>query len=339
MLDAETYLADKLENYMEVDSSEVSGHCPFCSDYKNRFFFNIDKGVGVCHNCEESKNLAALVSYYEQISYGEAVRMIKEGETSLSEDIELTIRIAGERGISHLKKERNVYTELKEPEWPNYAIALGPEVHHRHQDNIHLLRATKYLEGRGVNKHIMLKMGMRVILWDKMLGRIAIPTTRQGATYAWLFRDATGKAEKKELRTRGSQLKRLLYNLDNVVGKPKCVVTEGVFDAHAVGHLGVAAFGKTLSEDQIMLLEEADFDEVVFCFDSDAHKAIIKTAKKLEQRSTFKAKIKVCFLNDEEGDPGGMDRERLTARIEAASNWDNLQWVRDHLKASKPRRT
>ena len=59
----------------------------------------------------------------------------------------------------------------------------------------------------------------------------------------------------------------------------RVVVTEGVFDAIAIGDLAVASFGKSLSQRQLGLLK--GFKEVVFYWDEDAYDEVERYATEL----------------------------------------------------------
>lgn len=66
------------------------------------------------------------------------------------------------------------------------------------------------------------------------------------------------------------------------------VLTEGVFDAHAVNSLtsyySVCTFGKKISDDQIQLLQKAGVERVILAWDKNAKTQIERAVKKLSGR-------------------------------------------------------
>ncbi len=114
-----------------------------------------------------------------------------------------------------------------------------------------------------------------------------------------------------------STLSTTLYNLWRVTG-PVVVVTEGVFDALALGTLGVAILGSHLSQPQIKLLAKKDI--VLFALDPDvydepAKRENVHTAiDTLQNRGTIVEKVDI----PEDEDPDSLGQKRLWTIVEDA---------------------
>lgn len=84
-------------------------------------------------------------------------------------------------------------------------------------------------------------------------------------------RKESGKFEKppKYFTMPGFDKSQNLFNYDNAIQSDLVVVTEGAFDAMAVGRCAVAAFGKRLSDEQVSILRTR-WKLVVLLLDPDA---------------------------------------------------------------------
>ncbi|SRR5215204_1287807 len=82
----------------------------------------------------------------------------------------------------------------------------------------------------------------------------------------------------------GFKKSKTLYNWDRAKQGKQIVITEGIFDANRVGISGVASFGKSLSEVQMLLLRESKATRIILLYDRDALKASKIMAHELARR-------------------------------------------------------
>lgn len=102
---------------------------------------------------------------------------------------------------------------------------------------------------------------------------------------------------------------RVLYNFDNAKTREPVVVTEGVFDAIAVGASGVALLGKGITETQMRILQTY-CNHVIVMLDPDAG-AESKEMVKLLKRSIKVTEVTIKGF----GDPGDTPTEEIWRQI------------------------
>ena len=106
-----------------------------------------------------------------------------------------------------------------------------------------------------------------------------------------------------------------IYNYDNACKYKLVVITEGPFDAIAVGKFAIAVCGKSISSQQLRAIA-ATWEYAIVLFDKGANKDSNKAKRKIEQH------IPTCVATLEEADdPGSADRYYLYSTIiDACSN-------------------
>jgi DNA primase len=329
-------LVDFLSTYIEFTSSdedEHSANCPLCDDTRGRLYVNSTTGLGWCHNCDTSFNSLKAVMTFAGLGKADAMEMIRECETDLNED---RLYKLANTDLYADRRNKTVIKPLLEAESPDFAVALGPKIHYRWEDNDHVKAAIEYLEGRGVSRKQMGRNHIHAIVYGKKYeGRVAIPVIMDGKAYSWVYRAVDPDAEKKVVNAKGNQQRRLLYNWDRASTYKNIVVAEGVFDALRIGPMAVATFGKKISDAQAALLSTKKFESITVCFDQDAYKETKKYAKSLSEVIGEDADIRVCFLTGTAKDPGESSRDELIKQLKASPRWDSVQWHGDYLKAKK----
>lgn len=111
--------------------------------------------------------------------------------------------------------------------------------------------------------------------------QIVFPIKQFGETVGWQSRTVGPPAPgfAKYFTMPGLKKTSILYNLDNAIGKPFVVVTEGVTDVHRVGDYAVATLGCSLHMLQRQIIEHYWAGKpVVFLWDPEAideHKDVI----------------------------------------------------------------
>ena len=103
-----------------------------------------------------------------------------------------------------------------------------------------------------------------------------------------------------------------LYNIDNARKHSCVVITEGPFDAMAVGENAVAAFGKGLSDLQIRLIKY-NWKKAYVLLDADAE----KESKELARKLNLSIPTKFIPLTGVAKDPGDLTRLQIGALLNA----------------------
>lgn len=97
-----------------------------------------------------------------------------------------------------------------------------------------------------------------------------------------------------------------LWNIDNAKKYKSVVITEGPFDAMAVGPNAVAAFGKGISDLQVRLLKY-NWEQAYVLLDADAE----KEGKLIASSLARSIKTKFISLKGIAKDPGDLDRVQI----------------------------
>jgi predicted RNA-binding Zn-ribbon protein involved in translation (DUF1610 family) len=132
-------------------------------------------------------------------------------------------------------------------------------------------KAMRYLNDRGVSWPMVNHYQMVESVGDsKWRNRIFIPSLHEGYPVYWVARSMDPASTVRYLTPVDIDKRYYIFNLHEAKKYDYVVITEGVFDAIAVGVNAVALLGKHASESQINQLVEANFDKYVICLDSDA---------------------------------------------------------------------
>jgi len=122
-------------------------------------------------------------------------------------------------------------------------------------------------------------------------------------------------------RGRGRGKSEVVFNLDSASGTGTAVVTEGVFDAMAVGPSGVSLFGKFASGAQLGKLAERGLSEVYVMLDSEEKDPDIPHQARALARQLasylLDVTVRVCRLPH--GDPGSSSREDISRALARAT--------------------
>lgn len=118
--------------------------------------------------------------------------------------------------------------------------------------------ARQYLCRRGVSLTQIVQYRIGYAEHGNYAGRVIIPVTRDGQDVYFVARAflplVGGKYLNPPRDVVGIGKRDVLFNLDRARLAPRVILTEGVFDAIAVGWHGIAILGKSLSETQLALL-------------------------------------------------------------------------------------
>jgi len=276
--DFEDYIYERFEEIFETGKSyRVRTYCPFCekADTRGHFYIHIPLRLVYCQKCKyDPRWLPKFLSDMEGISLDEAIAFLTDDDIYLGEKVSVEDIVAGV-----------VEPEDAEDVFEYNAILLGPEFVPV-LDTIGLPIIDSKLEiarnyllvDRGLSREQLLEYKIMYCYDGKFAGRVIIPTFWDGDLVTFVARDLFESGAPKYLVPEANDNGNFLFNYDNVHADT-IIVTEGVFDAIAVGHNAVATFGKSLSARQAALLNR--FSEVVFYWDVDAYEQVSKYVKAL----------------------------------------------------------
>lgn len=284
MLDVETFLAAHFGDVENYQGTDLRVDCPHCGDNKKKMYVNSSTGVYHCWRCNESGTFYKLRKQLPEIFVGQPVILNRL-----------------------VKRERRQTRKIEgmPPQFKKFK-QIEPQMLLRH-------RGYKYISNRGISDSTIFEHEIGFCSKGRFSKRIMVPVFHNKELVSYLGRDYSGKADKRVLydtRENVNPVAMYLYNFDEAKKYRSILVTEGWVDClkskqKVVGKgLGVvASFGKNLTTEQIDLLVEGEFDEIIFMWDLDAFDQQLEFASWLSEVS------KVFFTRLGEQDPGELNEE------------------------------
>lgn len=202
------------------------------------------KGLYFCFSCGATGNIYDLVMQTLNLTYFQAVRLIKKHES----DIDIMDFV--EKEI----EEKQEFQEFDGVVLERLSKAIEASS-----------RANEYYESRGINKASIDEFQLG---YSEKQDMVTVPVhTPDGRCIGFVARSIVGKDFKN---TPGLPRNRVLFNYHRLDSKAVAVV-ESSFDAirlHQVGLPAVATLGSKISRQQIALLDK--FSEIVIMSDNDS---------------------------------------------------------------------
>ena len=275
--DFEDYVYDRFSSVYSTNKSyRVRTHCPFCNkeDTRGHFYIHIPLRLVYCQKCKyDPRWLPKFLSDMESITVDEAIAFLTDDDLYLGEKktVDDIVGSILETGSNEEEFEYNAIV-LGDEFVPILEIIGFPLIDER------VKVARDYILNRGISEEDIRNYNIMYCYEGKFAGRVIVPTYWQGDLVTFVARDLYNTGAPKYLVPEANDNSNFLFNYDNVLGS-RVVVTEGVFDAIAVGANAVATFGKSLSSRQASLLNA--FSEVIFYWDVDAYEQVAKYAKNI----------------------------------------------------------
>ena len=284
-----------------VGRGEIGICCLFCGENRYHLSISLTKGVFGCWVCGVKGNLPKLISKLLGISYIEAKEIISP--------------------TSELKKileERNKIVE--EPIIiPNKDFKLPLHTYRFRKDKIDLWQETalQFLRDKySLSWEDITLADLCYNVYGRYKNSIIIPFYLSGKMVNFISR-SWDKNVKKRYDNCPNELslvnvKKMVYNYDNVIGRQQIIIVEGCFDAIKTGlERTVALCGTEISQDQKNILIGLKAKEIIILFDNDPH--LKTTSKKAQDLSDYLSpfcKTRVIKLPHGK-DPGDMSREEI----------------------------
>ncbi len=234
----------------------VSLDCPFCNatDKLHVRVANTDREWGWCFRCETWTDITKFVMAHRGLERFDAIAFIKRGEFTES------LATALQRQERKLKPRSQADVLPKEYE----IVKLEPT------GGIEKL-ALRYLRKRGLTDLQIVHHRIGYCSTGKYQGCVIVPTTRDGHVVYFVARAFLRPGvkylnpSKEDVGTGKSEV---IFNYDAARNAGSGIVCEGVFDALAMGHAGMAILGKRVSDEQLAML--LSFKKLGVCLDNDA---------------------------------------------------------------------
>lgn len=311
--------ADGNWDFNIVDGGEYYRvNCPFCNDTRFRLWINHMYGQWTS---DRRRCLTHLAHCYND----DLCLTISENRKELADKI-LGFRNANARTplFEVVPAEQGVVRQRFTPPGLLMPIKSLPPVH----------PAVQYLlepppAGRGYTLELCEHYEISVCLdpnpdYRFLRNQIIFPIKQYGELVGWQARTPgdppPGLA--KYFTMPGLKKTSILYNLDNVLGKPFIVLTEGVTDVHRLGDYAVATLGCSLHAMQIQIIEHYWANRpVVFLWDPEA----IEQHTELIEKFKSKHAGPVIVVSLPAGtDPGSLPTEITWGYIKAAAENEHV---------------
>jgi DNA primase len=228
--------------------------CPFHPDTRPSCSIHLERKVFYCFGCGAKGSVLDFVAEIEKVSILEA-----------AERVEYLCRIRRETyaPLRQATRDRHDGDFSDQPLRPlPFRLSLDP--------------SHSYLAGRGIGPELATTFGLGYCSRGTMRGRICIPIhDERGVLVAYTGRWASDElpegVPKYDLPRRFPK-RRVLYNLHRVSGVEHLVLVEGywsVFRLHALDTPAVALMGRSLSEEQEVLLQNSGVRNLTLFLDGD----------------------------------------------------------------------
>jgi len=301
MIEFDPRVVAKLGTPLRAGANERRFNCPFCPptrpDKKHHLYFNIQTGLWTCHRCGAK---GARRHFYELLGIPYGGDHPAPTPDQFDGLIDTLRRSCGEtEGVAEINPSIGM-----PPCQP-----IGPES-----------PAAYYLLDRGLTwddinyyniREGLLELAERVVFLEQAGPSPDDPVVfwQARAFTEALLRDIKnypGRADKYQSAP-GVKKSMCLWNMNRIVDFTRVYITEGIFDAIAVGKQAVAGYGKDLSQDQRFRLLRANFDEYIVALDSDAMDKAVKLCEWLHNQG-----CRVSLVPLPPGhDPGDLGYERF----------------------------
>lgn len=285
------------------DQHEVLYTCPKCGVHggKKHFSVNYERGKYKCWKCNFAGSILYLAKYLKI--------EVKRPPADWSRSI---------RNVFSSYKKNQVdetYDNELELEYPCDVKPIHPAS-----------KAMSYLQARGVDWPTATYYRLVESVGDTQWGnRIFIPTIVNDAQVYWVARSMSPTSKRKYLTPVDIDKRHYLFNLEEAKKHDYVVITEGVFDAIAVGVNAVSLFGKHASESQIKQLVGANFTNYIVCLDSDARGDAEELAARLDSYQKSVYMVSLPQGKDPADDPD------IRSRITSAIPFEFSSWAADRI--------
>lgn len=296
-----------IDDYSE-SGQEIATRCPFCGEHRHKLYIS-PSGKYICFKCgTHGGSLISLIMHTEHTTRDNAYRLLKEHGVSSSsirivtqsDDFSLFTELST---LMYKKKETN---SLSAPRFPKGLKLL--------EDNLNNPESYPflwYLKHRGlslediVDNHIGYIVNGSVERDNKPPLEINnsivfITYNMDNQPIYWSTRSIEIHPYVKSLngmsRANEYSKKNVIWNMNHVTNDCGMVICEGVFNAITCtqrNYVGVATFGKNITNDQIKLIKSLNPKRYYLFLDNDAHKQQLELCQRLISVGVANDKIRL----------------------------------------------
>lgn len=280
-----------------ISGNEFRARCPLHDDHNPSFSVNIETGLWMCHSRCGGGDFLQLVEKKLLCSYQEARDWVATNGRRTSVD-QLSRQLAEE--LNQFKE--NIIVKIEEG-WRSYYMAQTAR-----------MMPTWFLM-RGFTWDTILRWGIR---YDPIRDAIVLPVRWEGELLGIITRPLIG--EPKYQNSEGLPKAKIFFG-EITSNRKEIIICEGVLDALWLWQLGynaVSVFGADISQEQVNILQEHRFGEVVLAMDNDTVgiKATREVALKLTKGGWLLPQIKFIQFPEGKKDPQDCSAEEFSFLFE-----------------------
>lgn len=296
-----------IDNYSE-SGPEVATSCPFCGEHRHKLYIS-PTGKYICFKCgTHGGSLISLIMHTEHTTRDNAYRLLKEHGVSSS-----SIRIVTQ------SDDFSLFTELstlmyKEQETNSLSVPRFPKGLKMLEDNLNNPESYPYLwylKHRGLSLEDIIDNHIGYIINGSVErdnkppleinnSIVFITYNMDNQPIYWSTRSIEIHPYVKSLngmsRANEYSKKNVIWNMNHVTNDCDMVICEGVFNAISCtqgNYVGVATFGKNITNDQIRLMRDLSPKRYYLFLDNDAHKQQLELCQKLISVGVANDKIRL----------------------------------------------
>ena len=284
-----------------VSKGEYSICCPYCGEAKFHCGINPSKGLFNCWKCSEKGNIVRLVAKIKNVSFIEAKEIISP-TSELKKVLEERNKVV----------EEPIIIPNKDFKLPLHTYRFDYNITNMWQEIALNFLKDKY----DLSWNDIILADLHYNVHGRYKNSIIIPFYLNGKMVNFISR-SWDKNNKKRYDNCPNELslvnvKKMVYNYNNVKGKQQIIIVEGCFDAIKTGlRRTVALCGTEITQEQRNILIGLKAEELIILFDNDPH--LISTSKKAQDLADYLSpfcKTRVIKLPHGK-DPGDMSRDEI----------------------------
>lgn len=320
------------------EGTEARFACPFCADDKRRLYLDTESNVWHCFHCDKAGNSVSFTKEVFEVNYRDALEILKTFDCEPGREHVAYFSKYGDSLTDAEKLFLAMHENDEEEETvevvktcPAFPIGYKPIIPNFNEPEARPF--IEYLANRNVSyedveKHMMCyvvegtvqRVGKTPL---NLRNHIVFPTFNDdGSARYWNTRsiepDAYVKAYNAPSEPHEYGKRDSIFNINQAQYTDKLIICEGVFDALTCGPSGIATFGKQVTDEQVLLIEQAIAKnptlKVYIFLDRDAVEQGDKLAKQLLNTTQ-----NVYLVNNTMGgDANDLGSESVTQLIEHA---------------------
>lgn len=301
----EDFLINELGSVKEDSVGELRFCCPFCGEQKYKFYVKVtlddDNGLYHCKKCNRKGNPITFVKEYYNLNSGKQAKDILDSKgirVELRPDEQFLNKglTDNERMLLALKGAQDTKETVKPTQPP--LLPYGYKYLKDNYDNPESYPYFNYLYGRGITDRQIQEHMIAYIpngyFYNRKKKPLPLKTSiifftfdNQGNYVYWNTRNIDTSNSIKSINAPANphefSRKEVVFNLNKARFQKIVVLNEGVFDALTFGDMGIATFGKQVTDRQIELIHEnIPQTTPIFVFlDTGATNETINSAKRL----------------------------------------------------------